>query len=90
MHSVFENGKWQQRSMLEFVLLRLRNLALEGKNIRAFEEFHRLTKAYEPQVAGGRGGGVLVVDPVYTEEEAIAAAIKHNATKKPPRGYGMN
>ena len=89
MHSVVENGKRQQRSTLDLVLLSLRNMALEGKNARAFDELHRLTKAYEPQVADGVGG-YLVVPATATEEEAIAEMKKHNATTKPPRGYRIN
>ena len=89
MHTVPENGKRRQRSMLELVLLRLRNMALEGKDPRALDEIHRLTKAYEPQVADGVGG-YLVVPATATEEESIAEAAKHNATAKRPRGYGIN
>ncbi len=88
MQSVRENGKWQRRSTLELVLLRLRNMALEG-NVRAFDEFHRLIKAYGPQVADGVGG-YLVVSATATEEEAIAESKKRNAMKKRPRGYGIN
>ena len=89
MHTVPENGKRRQRSTLELVLLRLRNIALEGKNTRAFDEIHRLAKAYEPQVADGVGG-YLVVSATATEEEAIAESKKRNAMKKRPPGYGIN
>jgi len=89
MHTVPENGKRRQRSMLELVLLRLRNMALEGKDPRAFDEIHRLTKAYEPQVADGVGG-YLVVPAAVTKEEAIAESMKRNATPKQPPGYGIN
>ena len=89
MHTVRENGKWRQRSMLDLVLLRLRNMALEGKDTRAFDEIHRLAKAYEPQVADGVGG-YLVFSATATEEEAIAESKKRNAMKKPPPGYGIN
>ncbi len=48
MHTVLENGKRRRRSTLDLVLLRLRNMALKEGNDRAFEEFHRLIKAYQP------------------------------------------
>ena len=86
MHGVRENGKWQRRSMLDLVLLRLRNMALECKNTRAFDEIHRLTKAYEPQVADDVGG-YLVVPAAMTPEEWIAEQEKLNETRRPPPDY---
>ena len=76
-HTVHEKGKRRRRTTLAFVLLRLRNMALENKNPRAFEEFHRLIKAYQPQEAGD-GLGYLVVPPTMTIEEAIAEGEKAN------------
>ena len=78
MHTVTENGKRRRRSTLQFVLLRLRNMALEGKKVRAFEEFHRLTKAYQPQAADD-SLGYLVVPAGLTLEESIAEGEKANA-----------
>ncbi len=60
MHSVTENGKRRRLSTLQLVLLRLRNMALEDKNVRAFNEFHRLDKAYRPQQAGERLGYIVM------------------------------
>ena len=77
MHTVIENGKRRRRSTLELVLLRLRNMALEDKNVRAFDEFHRLTKAYEPQEAGVRAG-YIVVPAEMTPEEWSAAMERKN------------
>ncbi len=53
-------------------------MALEDMNVRAFEELHRLTKAYQPQEAGDRAG-FLVVPADMTPKEWIAAAEKGNA-----------
>ena len=78
MHSVTENGKRRRLSTLDLVLLRLRNMALEGENVRAFEEFHRLDKAYRPQEAGERLG-YIVMSARQTFEEAVAADEKANA-----------
>ncbi len=77
MHTVIENGKRRSLSTLELVLLRLRNMALEDKNVRAFEELHRLIKAYQPQEGTG-GLGYIVVPAVMTPEEWIAAMEKKN------------
>ncbi len=77
MHTVIANGKPRRRSTLELVLLRLRNMALEDKNVRAFEELHRLIKAYQPQEGTG-GLGYIVVPAEMTPEEWIAAMEKKN------------
>ena len=77
MHKVLENGKRRRRSTLELVLLRLRNMVLEDKNVRAFEELHRLTKTYQPQEADD-SLGYLVVSAGLTAEEAIRHAEKRN------------
>ncbi len=78
MHSVTENGKRRRLSTLDLVLLRLRNMALEGEKVRAFEEFHRLAKAYQPQEAGA-GLGYIVMSADQPLEEHIAECEKANA-----------
>ena len=87
MHTLIEDGKHRRRSTLALVLLRLRNLALEGKNVRAFEEFHRLAKAYQPQ-ATNDDAGYLVVPAEMTQEEWVARQEELNKHRKPPPGYG--
>ncbi len=87
MHCVTENGKRRRLSTIELVLLSLRNMALEGKNARAFDEFHRLIKAYQPQEADG-GLGYLVVRAIMSEEEWDAEQEELNKHRKPPPGYG--
>ncbi len=68
MHSVTENGKRRRLSTLELVLLRLRNKALEGKSVRALDEYHRLLKVYQPQEARVRGGFLVAPALMETEE----------------------
>ncbi len=80
MHVVRENGKRRRLSTLELVLFSLRNMALEDKKVQAFEELHRLIKAYQPQEARVRGG-VLVVSAPKSAEEWIAQAEKKNVEK---------
>ncbi len=86
MHSVLENGKHRRLSTLDLVLLRLRNMALEDKNVRAFEELHRLIKAYQPQETNDRVG-YLVVSAEMTQEEWVADQMEKNKHRKPPPGY---
>ncbi len=86
MHSVLENGKHRRLSTLDLVLLRLRNMALEEGNDRAFEELHRLIKAYQPQ-ATSDGAGCLVVPAEMTPEEWVARQEELNKHRKPPPGY---
>ncbi len=80
MHDMLEKGKRRRRSTLYLVLRCLRNIALEGKNVRAFEEFHRLTKVYQPQEARVRGG-YLVVPAVMTNAEWNAEQEKKNVER---------
>ena len=83
MHTLIENGTRRRLSTLELVMLRLRNMALEGKNVRAFDELHRLIKAYGPQEADKRHG-VLVAPALLTDEEWIAEQEELNKTRKRP------
>ncbi len=76
MHNVTEIGERRRRSTLELVLLCLRNKALD-KNVRAFEELHRLTKVYQPQEAGVRRG-YLVLSAEVTQEEWLAEMERKN------------
>ncbi|MCH9054063.1 MAG: hypothetical protein IIA72_23945 [Proteobacteria bacterium] len=85
MHSVLENGKRRRRSTLDLVLLRLRNMALEEGNDRAFEELHRLIKAYQPQ-ATNDDAGCLVVPAEMTQEEWIAEQMEKNKHRQRPSG----
>lgn len=83
MHTLIENGTRRKLSTLELVMLRLRNMALEGKNVRAFDELHRLIKAYQPQEAD-KCHGVLVAPALLTDEEWIAEQTELNKTRKRP------
>ncbi len=84
MHSVTENGKRRKLSTLALVLLSLRNMALGDKNVRAFEEFHRLTKAHQPQAT--TDVGYLVVPAEMTQEEWMADQTEKNKHRKRPSG----
>ena len=84
-YTVLENGKRRRRSTLDLVLLRLRNMALEEGNDRAFEELHRLIKAYQPQ-ATNDDAGCLVVPAEMTQEEWIAEQMEKNKHRKRPSG----
>ena len=83
MHTVIENGTRRRLSTLELVLLRLRNMALEGKNVRAFNELHRLIKAYGPQEAD-KIHGVLVAPAEISAEEWIEREMEENKTRTKP------
>ncbi len=65
------------------MLLRLRNMAVEDKNVRAFEAFHRLIKVYQPQEAGG-GLGCAVVPAEMSVEEWVAEQEEKNKRRKRP------
>ncbi len=71
-HAMLENDKRRRRTTLQIVLLRLRNMALEGTNVRAFEEFHRLAKAYQPQEADDHVGYLVVPAPMTARRPWIS------------------
>ncbi len=83
-HTVIENGKRRRLSTLDLVLLRLRNMALEEGNHRAFEEFHRLIKVYLPQATTELG--YLVAPADMTPEEWMAEQTEKNKHRKRPSG----
>jgi len=78
MHTVTEDGKQRRRSTLELVLLRLRNKALEGKHVRAFDTFHALLKRYGVQESE-EPRGCLVVSTPMEDDEWIAQMEAKNA-----------
>ena len=86
MHTLIEDGKRRRRSTLDLVLLRLRNMALAEGNDRAFEELHRLIKAYQPQETND-DAGYLVVPAEMTQEEWVARQEELNKHRKRPSGY---
>ena len=84
MHSVTENGKRRRLSTLDLVLLRLRNMALEGNNVRAFNEFHRLDKAYRPQVAGEPLGYIVLSADQTLRSVATTPGPRHRSPSRRP------
>ena len=84
MHSVTESGKRRRLSILQLVLLSLRNVALGGKNVRAFDEFHKLTKAYQPQEAGGDLGYVQNMSRRKTAHCTLRPVMLVPLSRKPP------
>jgi len=64
MHALSENGKPKQRSTLALILLQLRNLVMAGKNPRAFDEWHRFVKIFQPEATREDVGYLVVPAPV--------------------------
>ena len=52
-------------------------MTLEDKSVRPFEEFHRLSKAYQPQ-ATNDNVGYLIVPAEMTPEEWMAKQTEKN------------
>jgi hypothetical protein len=67
MHGVVEDGNRRRRSMLELIVLQLRNLAAQG-NVSAFRAYHTLLARYSPQ-ATETCRGYMIVPEVPTIEE---------------------
>ena len=84
-HNMVVNGKRRRRSTLELILLRLRNLALDAKNIRAIEVFQRLIETYQPEPADDNLG-YAIAPADMTPEEWIEEQTKRNQTRRPPPG----
>ena len=76
MHTVTEDGEQHCRSTLEWMLIALRNRAVDG-DVRAFRAYSKLLAKFEPQESH-LPHGALVVPAVMTPEEAIAEGEKAN------------
>jgi len=77
-HTVIEEGHQTRRSTLELVLIRLRNMAMEGKNSRATAELFRLLEKYEPHMLHSNAK-VAVMPAPMSAKEWIAEAERRNA-----------
>ncbi|NKB59538.1 MAG: hypothetical protein GKS00_24725 [Alphaproteobacteria bacterium] len=58
---------------------------MEGKNVRAIEELHRLLKIYQPEI-DLENVGYLVAPAEMTPEEWAEEQERKNLTRKPPPG----
>ena len=76
MHAVTEDGRLRRRSILEFMLLALRNRAAEG-DVRAFRAFRKYLAKYDPRETDSKLG-YIVLSADVTPEEAIAEGEKAN------------
>ncbi len=83
MHTVTEDGRLRRRSILEFMLLALRNRAAEG-DVRAFRAYKKYLAKFDPRETDSNlGYSVLSAD--VTPEEAIAEGEKANAEARARR-----
>jgi hypothetical protein len=78
VYRVTDSGKTVRCSTLELVLLRLRNIALEGKNLQAFDELHRLIGMREPSRTGP-APAYAIMPAELSMEEFIAVSDQDNA-----------
>ena len=78
MLTVTEDDQQTSRSTLELVLIRLRNMALEGKNPAAMAEMIKLIEKHEPRKLHPNAGA-LVVPATQSPEEYFAEAQRHIA-----------
>ena len=85
MHSIVEDGKPVRRSTLELVLLRLRNMALEGKSPQAFEEIHKLLEICAPAPTGPALAYAIMPAPLSMDEFLNVIERDHELMEK----YGV-
>ena len=83
MHAVTEDGRLRRRSILEFMLLALRNRAAEG-DVRAFREYKKYLAKFDPRETDSKLG-YIVLSADATVEEAIAEGEKANAEARARR-----
>src|SRR5206468_1827116 len=67
-HTVIEQGKRQQRTVLELILLALRNRAIDGDS-KAFSKFHDLFERYGPQETRVDGAYIPLPEPLSAEDQ---------------------
>ncbi len=77
MLAVTEDGLLRRRSILEFMLLALRNRAAEG-DVRAFRAYKKYLAKFDPRETDSKLG-YIVLSADVTVEEALAAGEKANA-----------
>ena len=83
MHTVTEDGRLRRRSILEFMLLALRNRAAEG-DVRAFRAYKKYLAKFDPRETDSKLG-YIVFSADVTPEEAIAEGEKANAEARARR-----
>jgi hypothetical protein len=83
MHAVTEDGRLRRRSILEFMLLALRNRAAEG-DVRAFRAYKKYLAKFDPRETDSKLG-YIVLSADVTPEEAIAEGEKANAEARARR-----
>ena len=83
MHAVTEDGRLRRRSILEFMLLALRNRGAEG-DVRAFRAFRKYLAKFDPRETDSKLG-YIVLSADVTVEEALAEGEKANAEARARR-----
>ena len=83
MHTVTEDGRLRRRSILEFMLLALRNRGAEG-DVPAFRAFRKYLAKYDPRETDSKLG-YIVLSADVTPEEAIAEGETANAEARARR-----
>ena len=78
VHTIIEDGKRTRRSTLELVIIRLRNKALEGKNLQAYDVLHRLLEMHDPQQIGP-DAGYAIMPASMSVQDWVAQAERKNA-----------
>jgi uncharacterized protein DUF5681 len=71
-HTVIGQGKRQQRTILELILLALRNRAIDG-DAKAFSKLHDLLERYGPRDTKVEGGYIFMPEPLSAEERDYEA-----------------
>lgn len=82
---VTENGKVRTHSTLGLIVLRLRNLALEGKDLRATEAYLKLLETHLPQTQGQQAACLVVPHPV--SEAAFVAKMERKRAELKRRAF---
>jgi hypothetical protein len=67
-HTVLEQGKRRQRTVLELLLLALRTRAIQG-DAKAFSLFHDLIARYGPKDQTLEGAYIIMSEPLSAEEQ---------------------
>lgn len=81
-HTISEHGKECRRTVLEMMLLALRNLALEG-NVRAMRAYEDHLNEFEPQDSSSKYG-CMVAPAALSPGEWVAEQERLNAERKCP------
>ena len=84
-YPVMQGGKMRKMPLLQIVVMKLAQKALEGTSSQAVKEYERILEKYDPEITH-ENAGYIVAPADMTPEEWMERELEANKTRKPPPG----